>query len=278
MCRAFSLTGRILALAVGGQLLAVGAASAHGLKLEATSVCSAGEAVINYTVTSTSSLSEGSHNQIVVAVNNLAVQTGVFAVATGNTFSGSTPAPSGTLASVSATAVGGWLDGALGGQSASVSVAIATDCTPTEKPGVGRFTGGGFQLRASAARVTRGLTIHCDLLLSNNLEINWGGNKFHMLEHLETLTCADDPTIVQAPPVAPIDTLIGVGSGRYNGNEGYTIQFMLVDAGEPGVDDMMAIRIYETANPGNVVLNVPLSLLDGGNLQAHYDQPHGSRK
>jgi len=99
-----------------------------------------------------------------------------------------------------------------------------------------------------------------------------------MLEHLQTLTCADDPTIVQAPPVAPIDTLIGVGTGRYNGADGYTIQFMLVDAGEPGVDDMMAIRIYETANVGHVVLNVPLSRLDGGNLQAHYDQPHGSQK
>ena len=278
MCRAFSLTGRILALTIGGQLLVVGAASAHGLKIEATSVCSGGAAVINYTVTSTSASFDGSHNQIVVAVNNVTVQTGAFTVASGNTFSGSTLAPSGTTASMSATAIGNWLDGHEGGQSSSVSVVIATDCTPTEEPGVGRFTGGGFQLRASAARVTRGLTIHCDLLLSNNLEINWGGNKFHMLEHLETLTCADDPAIVQAPPVAPIDTLIGSGIGRYNGTEGYTIQFMLVDAGEPGVDDMMAIRIYETANPSNVVLNVPLSRLDGGNLQAHYDQPHGSQK
>ena len=36
----------------------------------------------------------------------------------------------------------------------------------------------------------------------------------------------------------------------------------------------MAIRIYETANPANVVLDVPLQMLTGGNLQAHYDQPH----
>ena len=48
----------------------------------------------------------------------------------------------------------------------------------------------------------------------------------------------------------------------------------LVDGGEPGTFDEMAINIYETANPGNVVLDVPQQRLDGGNLQAHYDQPH----
>jgi hypothetical protein len=36
----------------------------------------------------------------------------------------------------------------------------------------------------------------------------------------------------------------------------------------------MAILINETANPSNVVLDVPPQLLSGGNLQAHYDQPH----
>ena len=57
--------------------------------------------------------------------------------------------------------------------------------------------------------------------------------------------------------------------------DGYTIYFTLVDAGEPGTADKMAIRIFETANPANVVLNIPLTFLTGGNLQAHFDQPHG---
>jgi hypothetical protein len=56
--------------------------------------------------------------------------------------------------------------------------------------------------------------------------------------------------------------------------DGYTIQFTLVDAGEPGPNDSAALKIFETANPSNVVLNVPLQHLTGGNLQAHYDQPH----
>jgi hypothetical protein len=87
-------------------------------------------------------------------------------------------------------------------------------------------------------------------------------------------TCTDDPSIIQAPPAAPLDTLIGVGGGRYNNVDGFTIHFTLVDAGEPGINDQARLYIFETANPGNVVLNVPLQNLTGGNLQAHYDQPH----
>ena len=65
-----------------------------------------------------------------------------------------------------------------------------------------------------------------------------------------------------------------IGRGRYNGAEGYTIEFTLVDGGEPGRNDRAALKIYQTANPGNVVLNVALQTLGGGNLQAHEDQPH----
>jgi hypothetical protein len=123
-------------------------------------------------------------------------------------------------------------------------------------------------------RITRGLTVHCDLLLSNNLEINWGGNQFHMTEHMTTVACTDDPDIIQFPPAAPLDTMIGVGTGRYNNADGYTVEFTFQDYGEPGSDDRAALKVYETANPTNVVLEVPLQVLSGGNLQAHYDQPH----
>jgi hypothetical protein len=144
-------------------------------------------------------------------------------------------------------------------------------------PGTGRFTGGGHQVDVGGiAKITRGLTIHCDLLLSNNLEINWDkGNNFHMLEHLETIDCFDDPAIDQRPPKAPLDTLVGRGTGRFNGADCYTIEFTLVDAGEPGRSDEMAILI--TAPNGTVVLNVPRQQLSGGNLQAHFDQPHKNK-
>ena len=120
---------------------------------------------------------------------------------------------------------------------------------------------------------TCGLTIHCDPLLSNNLEINWdGGSHFRMLERLETVACFDDPAIDQRPPSAPLDTLIGRGTGRYDGVDGYTIEFTLVDAGEPGRSDEIGFVI--TAPDGSIVINVPVQDLTGGNLQAHFDQPH----
>ena len=94
-----------------------------------------------------------------------------------------------------------------------------------------------------------------------------------MNEHMTTVACTDDPLIVQAPPPAPLDTLIGTGIGRYNGVDGHTIAFTLVDGGEPGAGvDMMGILI--TAPDGTVVLNVPKQVTTGGNLQAHFDQPH----
>jgi hypothetical protein len=247
--------------------------------------------VIDFTVGSWSSGSpEGSHPRIDVSVNNVFVQSGVFSGQTipPNTFSGTIdPAPSATSATVTATAVGNWDDGTGGGQSASVTFDIPQDCAPPSA--LGRFTG-GFQivLPTHTARsthgplkpvkggikITGGLTIHCDRLLSNNLEVNWAGNHFHMREHTLTTQCTDDPNIKQKPPKAPVDTIVGTGIGRYNNVDGYTIEFTLVDAGEPGKADKAALKIYETANPRNVVLNVPLQTISGGNVQAHFDQPH----
>jgi hypothetical protein len=253
--------------------LASPAALAHHPTIQADAVCVDGSLVINYVSTSWLTTGEpGSGNpRIDILINGVKVDEGAYVSPTFS-FSGSAPAPSGDSAVVKALAVGTWDNGVAGGQSRSVTVTYpAESCAPL---GDGRFTGGGHQVRVGAARVTRGLTIHCDLLLSNNLEVNWGGNQFHMTEHLTTVTCSDDPLIVQAPPPAPLDTLVGVGTGRYNGTDGYTIEFTLVDYGEPGSSDQAALLIYQTSDPTNVVLDVPLQVLSGGNLQAHYDQPH----
>ena len=257
------------------QILFAGEASAHSLSLSAQAVCVGSTPMINFTVTSFSTGADGVNPKVTVSFNNVVVFTGAFVQATGNTFSGSVAAPSGTSVFVSAVAVADWPADA-GGQSSSTTVAIPESCAGGGggSSGNGRFTGGGKQIDVgTGASITRGLTIHCDLLLSNNLEINWGrGNNFHMLEHLETVACFDDPAIDQRPPNAPLDTLIGRGTGRYNGVDGYSIEFTLVDAGEPGRSDEMGFVI--TAPDGSVVINVPVQHLTGGNLQAHFDQPH----
>ena len=121
-----------------------------------------------------------------------------------------------------AEAIGTWGNGNDPGQTASITVEIPEELCGEE--GTGRFTGGGHQIlvaemtvtgsqanqgrggrRVNGQRVTRGLTIHCDLLLSNNLQVNWPvGNHFHMTDHMSTVSCTDDPEINQTPPRAPL--------------------------------------------------------------------------
>jgi len=141
--------------------------------------------------------------------------------------------------------------------------------------GIGRMTGGGQNIRlADGIRITKGLTIHCDLRLSNNLNVVWPGsqgqNHFKMTTHTFA-DCVDTP-INQRPPDAPFDTFIGEGTGTLNGQPGASINWVFVDAGEPGTSDQAGLEI--TDSDGNTVLLVPLESIANGNLQAHFDQPH----
>ncbi|MFL5593138.1 MAG: hypothetical protein ACJ785_00825 [Gemmatimonadaceae bacterium] len=141
---------------------------------------------------------------------------------------------------------------------------------------LGRMTGGGNSVSAEGVKITKGLTLHCDIILSNNLEINWpDGNNWHLTKPIESANCIDDPAVNPAPPPAPFDTFIGTATGSLNGVDGSYIEFTFVDAGEPGgKNDKLALKIY-TGGPGTTVaLDLPLQFTTGGNLQAHYDQPH----
>jgi hypothetical protein len=139
----------------------------------------------------------------------------------------------------------------------------------------GRFTGGGFQFDDQGVKVTRGFTIHCDNVLTNDLEVNWdGGNQFHMDKELLTLigcTKPGDPV----PPDAPVNMIEATSTGALNGVPGATIHFVLIDNGEPGKNnDQAFIEIN-----GGAALSVGGSAgspdtIDGGNIQAHWDQPH----
>jgi hypothetical protein len=147
---------------------------------------------------------------------------------------------------------------------------------PPEEPVPGRMTGGGSQIIIGDVKITRGFTIHCDITLSNNIEINWPGNKWHLDKPITRAECIDDPAISPEPPPAPFDTFKGEAVGSLNGQPGSWIGFTFVDSGEPGGNnDLAGFRIY--APGGALVLDVPLGFLTKGNLQAHYDQPHGNK-
>jgi hypothetical protein len=149
---------------------------------------------------------------------------------------------------------------------------------PVEGAVSGRMTGGGGQIRVDGVRITRGFTIHCDITLSNNIEINWsGGNKWHLDKPITKAMCIDDPAFDPVPPAAPFDTFIGEAVGSLNGTDGSVLHFTFVDDGEPGTSDRASIEIWAPGDDPSTdtpVLSVS-GLLDHGNFQAHFDQPHG---
>jgi hypothetical protein len=146
------------------------------------------------------------------------------------------------------------------------------------------MTGGGVIRMLSdigeKVKLTHGFTLHCDVALSNNLEINWAGNQWHIeKENLWDVLCVDEPGVDPEPPPAPFDTFIAKATGRLNGVWGSYIEFTLQDAGEPGgKNDKAGMTIWApgvSPGSGEPELYVPFDFTVSGNLQAHYDQPHG---
>jgi hypothetical protein len=125
------------------------------------------------------------------------------------------------------------------------------------------------------ATLTKGFEVDCDLHQpSNNLEVNWKdpsavAHHFHM-ETFDSAVCTLNGNPV--PPKAPVNTIVASGTGRFDGDLGFTVQFTLIDNGEPGTNDQAGFMIFETANPANVILAFPVMTVTTGNIQAHVDQ------
>ena len=141
----------------------------------------------------------------------------------------------------------------------------------------GRMTGGGVKATGDLGEVvTFGLTLHCDIILSNNLEINWPGHKWHLTKPITSAICTDDPLIAPPPPVAPIDTFEGEAFGELDGVGNSKVVFKVQDAGEPGSDDTVEITVFQPGS-STVALHITSQKLSVGNWQMHYDQPHGQK-
>lgn len=260
------------------QAVVVQPAFAHHIVVSATVACTNGAPVISYTATSwdvnsSSGPGAGENPAINVTFNGVTVDTEPF-IDPLDSFSGTRPAPLNTVTvDVSANTTSLWGDGfdpAGDAPTNVVTLTIPTDCAPGE----GRFTGGGKQVAVGVVTVTKGFEVDCDLHQpSNNLEINWsdagGTHQFHMTAF--TAAVCTKPGIPNPPP-APVNRIDGTGTGRFDNTYGYTVMFTLIDNGEPGKNDEAGFLVFETAHPANVVLNVPLAFITGGNVQAHVDQ------
>src|SRR5262249_13153297 len=142
-------------------------ASAHHVNLIASASCSKGAPVISYTVSTWDPVTiAGTDSLVTVTFNGNLVESNSFTLAQTN-FSNPKAAPGGVACViVEASAVNDWGDGAAGGQNAVVTVDLPADCVQATG---GRFTGGGKQIDlVGGVTLTKGFTIHCDLILSNN--------------------------------------------------------------------------------------------------------------
>jgi len=153
----------------------------------------------------------------------------------------------------------------------------------------GRFTGGGVWTDTPVGKVTLGFTLHCDNRLTNNLQINWGQNKWHITKNsLTDVTCSKPGE--PRPPRAPVNVINAKAMGRYfDGStkrwiENVQIEFTLVDNSEPSArknapNDQVSIKFGALPTASGVrassLPNFELRDIKGGNIQAHYDQPHG---
>jgi len=134
--------------------------------------------------------------------------------------------------------------------------------------GASRMTGGGSidsGKGKDATRATWGFEIRCDASQGNFQYQDHSGGNFH-LTALTSVVCFNDPAIGSGVPQAGFDTMRFSGTGRWNGTAGYTVEAVIVDAGEPGRNDRITITVKTGAG---VVVSSLTGSLTGGNHQAH---------
>lgn len=137
---------------------------------------------------------------------------------------------------------------------------------PPRRPGA--FMSGGGSIQTAVGRVTHGAHLQCTATAApSNLQVNWGGNRFH-LDSVATSSCTDDPSISAGQPVTNFDTLTGTGTGTCNGVAGVAVSWKLTDAGEPGAADRFEFRVVDAGASGCSL--DAAGTLDMGNQQAHH--------
>src|SRR6185295_18941586 len=86
--------------------------------------------------------------------------------------------------------------------------------------------GGGTQFTSTGGEVNYGMDLHCDTSIQPNyLQIAWGNGTVFFMRNMTSGTCSG----------SPFTTHTGTGEGTINGQFPATVQWTLVDNGQPGV-------------------------------------------
>jgi hypothetical protein len=173
---------------------------------------------------------------------------------------------------VSEVLVPGYTGALSSGCIGTLGIGDTAECTVTNTDNLGWMTGGGSifaksgDTPAMGTRVTHGFELGCTpTARKSNLEINWnikGGkaSDYFKLTGLTDVHCTIEAGVPQ---------IHGTGTGLYKGKPGYTIEFTMTDAGEPGSVDKAKFKI--TAPISNAIIMDLTSLinLEQGNQQTH---------
>ena len=128
------------------------------------------------------------------------------------------------------------------------------DCTPPTTEPQGKMVGKGRLLDANDGNVDYAFKIDCnDATVANHpFEARWKNKSFKLGANRQIM-CSDNPLIAYDPGFADFDTQEGTGTGTYNGQAGWTLEYKATDegAGAGNVNDSMRIIIK---NPANVTV------------------------
>ena len=130
----------------------------------------------------------------------------------------------------------------------------------------GRLTGGAYTL-ALGGKIHHQVGLACTAAGGGRLTVRGKAGTFE-LTRVDYALCVDAPGFASAPPEAGWDMHRGSGTGTFNGVPGYTIEWTLIDGGEPAVADRSEITVR---SPGGAVVLSEAGVLGGGNHQAHAD-------
>lgn len=89
-----------------------------------------------------------------------------------------------------------------------------------------RMFGGGTQFTSTGAQVSYGMDLHCDASIQPNyLQATWGDGNVFVMQNMGAASCTG----------LPFNAHSGSGTGTINGEAGATVQWTLIDGGQPGV-------------------------------------------